>query len=250
MLFFACLLLFLPIAGLVTALLAPLLLAPGILGLLGASALAVLAWQWLLTWPCPRCRTSFARRPGQFAARPFPRYCAQCRLPEWATAADAVAPPDPVTISPTTVGEQGAAAGTTAAPIHPAALRHRRHRRVGYFLAVVAVYVGFCHLPDGRAVTTPSGRSIEFLSLTRNLEIRNTGRSQHLLLRYYTLAPGDTAEARDVLGMAFDAARQTGDTLIVIEQINGRRRWRWLGIRIAHFYRYRRTPAGDWHFGV
>src|SRR5688500_68685 len=101
MLFFACLLLFLPIAGLITTLLAPFLLAPGILGLLSASALAVLAWQWLLTWRCPRCRTSFARRPGQFAARPFPRYCAQCRLPEWATVADAVAAPDPVAISPT-----------------------------------------------------------------------------------------------------------------------------------------------------
>jgi len=250
MLFFASLVLFLPVAAVLTALLAPFFLAPGVLGLLSASALAVLAWQWLLTWPCPRCRTSFARRPGQLAARPFPRYCAHCRLPEWATAADAVATPDPVATSPAAAGEQPAAAATAAAPLHPAAVRHRRHRRVGYALAVVAVYLGFCHLPDGRAVITPSGRSIELLSLTRNLEIRNTRRSQHLLLRYYTLTPGDTAEARDVLAIAFDAARQTGDSVIVVEQINGRQRWRWLGIRIAHFYRYRKTPAGDWRFGV
>ena len=247
MVFFASLLLLLPIAAGLAAMLAPLFLAPEFLGLLGASLLAVLAWQWLLAWRCPRCRTPFARRSGDFVARPFPRHCVQCRLPEWATDPNAVATPESPT-APASVVESLPPAGV--APLDPVALRNRRHRRVGYALAVVAVYVGFCHLPNGRTVTTPSGRRIEFVSLTRHLEIRNTRRTQNLLLQYYTRAPGDTAEARDVLGLAFEAARQTGDSLIVVEQINGRQQWRWLGVRIARIHRYRKTPTGEWRYGV
>ena len=243
MVFFASLLLLLPVAATLAVLFAPLFLAPGILGLLGASLLAVLAWQWLLAWPCPRCRTPFARRRGDFVARPFPRHCVECRLPEWAADPNAVATPDPPT-APASVIEPP----ELGPAFHPAALRHRRHRRVGYALAVAAVYVGFCHLPNGQAVTTPGGRRIEFLSLTRHLEIRGTGRTQNLLLRYYTPQPGDTAEARDVLALAFEAARQTGDSLIVVEQVNGRRRWRWLGVRIARIHRYRKTPTGEWRY--
>ena len=247
MLFFASLLLLLPIAGLLAVVLAPLFLAPGILGLLGAASLALVVWQWLLAWPCPRCGSSFARRTGRFAARPFPSFCVRCRLPEWATAKDAIAPLEPPT-TPAAITPPPAAGSGVALDRVPR--QHRRHRRIGYALVFVAVYVGFCRLPDGQALTTPSGRHIEFLSLTRHFQVSNTGRSQNLLLRYYTSTPGDTAEARDVLGLAFDAARKTGDTLIVVEQINGRRRWRWLGVRIAHIHRYRRTAAGDWRYGA
>jgi hypothetical protein len=247
MVFFASLVLLLPIAWLLGTTLAPLLVAPGVLGLLGASLLAVAAWHWLLAWPCPRCRTSFARRAGQVTGRPFPRYCVQCRLPEWATAQDAVAPPEPVP----SARAEGRVDQPTAVPLDRPALLHRRHRRVGYALAGVALYVGFCHLPAGRAVTTPSGRQIEFLSLTQHVQINTaTGRSRNLLLQYYTPTPGDTAEAREVLALALDAARQTGDTVIVVEQINGQQRWRWLGIRIARIHRYRKTAAGDWHSGA
>jgi hypothetical protein len=242
MLFFASLLLLLPLAGLLAAALAPLFLAPGLLGLLLASLLAVVVWQWLLAWPCPRCTKSFARRTGDFVARAFPRYCVHCRLPEWATAHDAIAPPEPpVATDPTRPN----------ATLEPARLIQRRHRRVGYALVAVAAYLGFCRLPAGHTVTTPGGRRINVLSLTRHLEINTaTGRSTNILLQYYTLSPGDTAEARDVLALAFEAARQTGDSLIVVEQINGRPRWRWLGVRIAGIHRYRQTPAGDWRYGA
>lgn len=247
MLFFASLILLLPLAGLLAAALAPLFLAPGILGLLLASLLAVVVWQWLLAWLCPRCTKSFARRTGDFAARAFPRYCVHCRLPEWATAQDAIAPPEPL-VATTAVPDSAAAPNAT---LEPAKLLQRRHRRVGYALVAVAAYLGFCRLPTGHAVTTPSGRRIEFLSLTRHLQINSsTGRSTNILVQYYTLSPGDTAEARDVLALAFDAARQTGDSVIVVEQINGRARWRWLGLRIARIHRYRRTPSGDWRYGA
>lgn len=247
MVFFGALVLLLPLAWVLAATFAPLVVAPALFGLLGASLLAIGAWQWLLAWPCPRCRTPFARPGGQFVAPPFPRHCAECRLPEWATVPDAVALPESVA-GPRAVAE---ANKPLSVPLDPRVRRHRRHRRVGYALGFVAIYVGFCHLPDGRVVTTPGGRKVEFLSLTQHAEINSvTGRSRSLVLQYYTPTPGDTAEARDVLALAFDAALQTGDSVIVVEQINGRRRWRWFGIRIARIHRYRKTDAGDWRVGV
>lgn len=246
MVFFASLLLLLPGAGLLSAVLAPFFLAPGILGLLIAILMAAVAGQWLLQWPCPRRRNPFARRKGHFAGRLFPRYCVHCRLPEWATAADAIAtPPEPV--SPTAPG--------TDAPALPAPSpdsvkrRQRRHRRLGYALAAVAIYVGFCRLPPGNVVKTPSGRQIELVSLSRHFQVTTGGGPlRNLLLQYYTPTPGDTVEARDVLALALDAARETRDSVIVVQQINSSSPLRWLGVRVAYIHRYRQTPTGEWRY--
>jgi len=240
--FAASLLLFLPVscfvASAVNPSVIPSLVAGIFVGLLviGGTLYGVRAWS------CPRCGSSFARRTKRPWVAPWASLCSVCGLPEF-TPTEAAAPP---------IVTQVTSLETLAPSAEMKGLQRlgSKRTRVALIFAIPLLYLTMCRLPAGEAVKTPSGREIRVLSVMRNkLWISGHGTMGSLEVAYYSAAPGDISEVREVLGLVIPRTAPS-DSIIVISQISDSWWLKAIGLKVEHGYPFKRQSDGTWANGL
>jgi hypothetical protein len=107
-----------------------------------------------------------------------------------------------------------------------------------------------CRLPAGEAVKTPSGRELRVLGVMRNkLWMSGHGTMGSVEVAYYSAAPGDISEVRDVLGLVIPMTAPS-DSIILVNQISSSWWLKAIGIKIERGYPFKRQSDGTWAPGL
>jgi hypothetical protein len=107
-----------------------------------------------------------------------------------------------------------------------------------------------CRLPDGVAVKTPSGRELRVLGVMRTkFWMSGHGTRELVEVAYYSAAPGDSDELRDVLGLAIPMTAPS-DSIIGVSQISDSWWLKAIGIKVEHGYFFKRQSDGTWAPGI
>jgi len=206
-----------------------------------AIALILLALGGSLTllrgWACPRCGRGFSAR-GHFPwVAPLGSRCQSCGLPDFtpsAAVAPAIATPDSL------------APPTSANPEEVARKRLKRRRmRVGLAFAIPLLYFTMCRLPSGQPAHTDQGHTVRVLRFTRLTQYGfGAGKRTSFVLSCY--GPPRDVSVDEVLNLVLPAVRQTGDSIVRLEQVRDDWWLRTLGIRYYYQSSYRLSPDGRW----
>jgi hypothetical protein len=240
--FAASLLLFLPVSCFVASAVNPLVFPSLITGVFVGLLVIAGTLYGVREWSCPRCGSSFARRPKRPWVAPWASLCSVCTLPEY-TPTEAAAPPIVTQV----------ASQEIVAPLPKVSGLQRlgdRRTRVALIFAIPLLYLTMCRLPAGDAVKTPSGRELRVLSVMRNkLWMSGHGTIGTLEVAYYSATPGDSSELRDALNLVIPRTAPS-DSIILLGQISDS--W-WLkatGIKVEHSYPFKRQSDGTWAPGM
>jgi hypothetical protein len=107
-----------------------------------------------------------------------------------------------------------------------------------------------CRLPAGEAVKTPSGRELRVLGVMRNkLWMSGHGTIGSVDVAYYSAAPGDSSELREVLGLVIPMTAPS-DSIILVSQISDTWWLKAIGIKVERGYPFKRQSDGTWAPGL
>jgi hypothetical protein len=107
-----------------------------------------------------------------------------------------------------------------------------------------------CRLPDGEAVKTPSGRELRVLGVMRKkLWMSGHGTMESVDVAYYSTAPGDVSELRDVLALVIPMTAPS-DSIITVSQISDSWWLKAIGLKVEHGYPFKRQSDGTWANGI
>jgi len=240
--FAASLLLFLPVSCFVASAVKPSVIPSLITGIFVGLLVIGGTLYGVREWSCPRCESSFTRRPKRPWVAPWASLCSVCGLPEY-TPTEAAAPPIVTQVtSQEIVAPSGKMKGLQR-------LGSKR-TRVALIFAIPLLYLTMCRLPAGVAVKTPSGRELRVLGVMRSrLWMSGHGTREVVDVAYYSAAPGDISEMRDVLGLVIPMTAPS-DSIISVSQISDRWWLKAIGIKVEHGYLFKRQSDGTWAPGL
>jgi hypothetical protein len=240
--FAASLLLFLPVSCFVASAVKPSVIPSLITGIFVGLLVIGGTLYGVRAWSCPRCGSSFARRPKQPWVAPWASLCSVCGLPEY-TPTEAAAPP---IVTQVTSQEMVA----PSAKMKGLQRLGSKRTRVALIFAIPLLYLTMCRLPAGVAVKTPSGRELRVLGVMRNkLWTSGRGTREVVDVGYYSAARGDIIEVREVLGLVIPMTAPS-DSIIFVSQISDSWWLKALGIKVENGYSFKRQSDGTWAPGL
>ena len=240
--FAASLLLFLPVSCFVASAVKPSVIPPLLTGAFVGLLVISGTLYGMRAWSCPRCESSFARRPKRPWVAPWASLCSFCGLPEY-TPTEGVAPPIVTQITSQEI---------VAPSVERKGLQKvgSKRTRVALIFAIPLLYLTMCRLPAGETVKTPSGREVRVLSVMRNkLWMSGRGTMETLEVAYYSATPGNRSELRDVLNLVIPRAAPS-DSIIFLSQVSDSWWLKAIGIKVEHGYTFKRQSDGTWAPGI